>query len=580
MTAATIPGAGHEADRRKSGERLALAVLAAWMSGLLMVFWPALRYPVFVSDSNIDASFFGYAGELVRRGGVPYLSFWDHKPPLIFYIDAAALALSGGRVWGLWMASLVTVLGAMLLAYRALRLAFGVAPALLGLTVFVAAMSRVLPVNMTEGYALPLVWGTVLLTVSVSTTGRLNRQPLACGAALGALGALAFFLRANIIGAAASASIVLTIALLRDRQLSAWLRFAAGAVLGALGVTALVVAPLAYGGALGAFWDQAFHYNFLYAHTKLGLRIRSGLFVMMDVSAFSSLVLPLAGWAAAVAYTWMSRVSGARMVVPLLGVVWPPIEMMMATTTGRPYGHYFAVVMPAVSYLTALAAWSLLNSLARAGPQLMQWGHRAIAVIAVAIALPTVLGTAIKLRDRESPRTRFEQVSATSAVIQARTAPGATVYVWGHASDVYFMAQRRPASRFIYPLALLTPRYADTTLVRGFVAELRAAAPQLIVDASAGAASGEALVPSLAVWDPRWRYPTEFGTSVQWWAMTPAIKEFYDYVAQQYVLAGYVGPKRWAVYVRATTAAVAPSRVPMQTVRSNSSTRQAPRVRP
>jgi hypothetical protein len=546
-------------SRAISPEAGAVGGVMLWTAGLLFVYWPALRYPVFASDSPIDSAFFGYAGELVRRGGVPYLTFWDHKPPLIFLVDAAALALSGGQLWGLWLASLASLLGALLLAHRALRRVFGPTPAVIGLVVFASALSRSLPVNMTEGYVLPVQWGTALLLVGAATSPRGLARPHLVGIMLGVLGASAFFLRANLIGTAVSAALVLTVILLRARHPGAWVRLVGASVVGGMIVTALLLVPLWRAGALEAFWEQAFAYNLRYASTSLGMRVRSGMSGLLDVSTYGSLVLPLAGWCAAIAAAWQQRGEGARWAVPLFGVIWLPVELVLVTASGRPYRHYFAAVMPVLAYLSALAAGSLLGRLAPYGDELVGWGRRALGVVAVAMVVPAALSTAVRLRDREYPRVRSEQIAATAAYVQARTAPEATLLVWGHAADLHFFSGRRPASRFVYPLALLTPGYADSALVRGFLAELRAAPPPLIVDATPGAEKNDDLVPSLAAWDPDWKYPTSYGPRVQWWTMTPALRQFYEYVEQHYELDARVGPKQWVVYRRRVLPSVAAS---------------------
>jgi hypothetical protein len=138
-------------------------------------------------------------------------------------------------------------------------------------------------------------------------------------------------------------------------------------------------------------------------------------------------------------------------------------------------------------------------------------------------------------------------VDATARYVREHSPPNSRLFVWGHASDVYLFANRAPASRFVYPLAMLTPRYADSALVAGFVDELRASAPPLIVDATSGVSTSDDLVPSLSAWDPAWRYPE---TGVAWWTMTPALRAFYDHVAANYTIIDSVGPQHWVIYAR------------------------------
>jgi len=50
-----------------------------------------------------DKDVFRYAGMLMQKGLVPYRDMFDHKPPLIFFLNFAALALGS---WGLWLIDL------------------------------------------------------------------------------------------------------------------------------------------------------------------------------------------------------------------------------------------------------------------------------------------------------------------------------------------------------------------------------------------------------------------------------------------------------------------------------------------
>lgn len=238
--------------------------------------------------------------------------------------------------------------------------------------------------------------------------------------------------------------------------------------------------------------------------------------------------------------------------VLVLAVVWLPIEVLLASTSGREYTHYFADLLPPLAFLSALAAAELVARLgAASGAPGQRWGMSALGIIAASIALPAFAWTVLRLRDRASPEIRSQQVAAAVNYVRAHSAPNSSLLVWGHVADVYFFSDRRPASRFVYPLPLLTPGYADTAMVRSFIGDIRASSPPLIIDATAGISAAERLVPPL-VWNAAWQYPAEATGSNEpiWWSMTPALKEFYDYVAANYVLTDYLGSMRWPVYRR------------------------------
>jgi len=73
-----------------------------------------------------DREVFSYGGMAILKGQVPYRDFFDHKPPGIFFINAAG-SLLGGGLWGLWAINTVLALIATWLLYqtgRQNRLAF------------------------------------------------------------------------------------------------------------------------------------------------------------------------------------------------------------------------------------------------------------------------------------------------------------------------------------------------------------------------------------------------------------------------------------------------------------------------
>lgn len=526
----------------------------AWVVGHQLLQWPAWLYPIFVSNSNIDSAFFAFAGELLRKGGSPYLAYWDHKPPLVHLINAAALTVSNGQVWGVWCASLGALLSALLLAYHTLRQAFGMPGLILGLTFFALSLSAVLASNLTEEYVLPIQWAAVLVFVRWNRT---EDKSYWTGCLLGAFGALQFLLRPNLIGAVLSVTVVLTVVTLSQRKRQTWGLLMAGLLSGALLIGAACLGYLALNGSLSAFLDQVFRYNMVYSAASWKLRIRAALSGLKGASVYGA-VLPFAGWLLAIYKVRQFRRTDPCYPLYLLSIVWLPIELLFACLSGREYAHYFIPLLPALSLLTAVLAAELIPASLKSskGPDFAPL--RIVIACAIAMAILPVADMLITMRDRGLPKGRMDQITPTIQYIREHSEPQASILVWGHAADVYFFSNRKPASHYIYPLPLLTPGYVNSQMVQGFLDEVRAAAPALIVDATMTSNIYEDLVPSLTVWDGDWRYPDPrreqyaHWRAPSWWTMTPALKAFYDYVSQHYAESAKIGPRGWVVYQRRT----------------------------
>jgi hypothetical protein len=525
-----------------------LLAVIAWVVAATFVRWPAPLSPQFGSNSTIDAAFFALAGRLVRDGQVPYVAFWDHKPPLIYLINAFGLSLSSGGVWGIWVVTVSALAATLGMAWRAWRPTVGPTAAIIGLTWVAASVGLVAPFNLTEGYVLPVHAAAMLL---VTPWSPLRGRVFVHGLSIGALAGLALMLRPNFVGAPAVVMATVAIGLLTTGQagkLSLWM---IGAVAGLALTTAPILIWLGTQHALQPFFEQVFRYNATYSATSWASRARAAFEGVAITSAYGTLLLPVGGWVLALRRLVVRRKGATPTPVLLFAVLWLPVEIALAAVPGRAYMHYFATLLLPFGLLTGIAACEVFAIIARvAAPAVAgRWRRDVALVVCGVIAVVPVGQTLIGLRDNGLRGERAEQVDATARYVRAHSARDSRLLVWGHAADVYFFADRAPASRFVYPLAMLTPRYADSSLVAEFVDDLRASAPPFIVDATPGVPKSDALVPSLGSWNPRWRYPT---SGVAWWTMTPALRAFYDYVASNYAVVDVVGPQRWVIYARRT----------------------------
>ena len=188
---------------------------------------------------------------------------------------------------------------------------------------------------MTEEYALPLAWGAALVLVRWTRT---QAPSSSAGLALGALGALAFFLRANLAGAAAAAALTMRCRCCSRAALCArsraWRRAASGR---RRVVAAPIIVWLAHGGALRAFWDQAIGYNLTYTQAdctqRLDLRHRRCL--ARDGHGAAAAPRGGARRLRARRLHGRGRASVARRVM-LFALIWAAVELLLASISGRP----------------------------------------------------------------------------------------------------------------------------------------------------------------------------------------------------------------------------------------------------
>lgn len=527
-------------DSFTTGEWIVLALLALWIPFQLLAAWPAPLAPSLDGPWRYDPAIFLYEGELVRHGAMPYLSFWDHKGPLIYLIDAAGLALSGGEIWGVWAAGVATIWLAAAFGYRAMRGAFGVAGALLGLVVFVFGLAGIATgTNVTEQYALPLAWGAALVLVHWART---RRCTAGVGFALGALGTLAFLLRANLAGAATSAVLTIAIVSVQERRTASLGRVALGSIAGVAAAAGPVLVWLAHGGALGAFWDQTITYNLLYANNSWIQRLFAAFAGIWLATATVPLVLPMAGVASCV--RWLRRSSRDDRAYPvmLFAAIWIALELLLSCTSGRPYDHYFLMLLPPMAFVSAALVSEVAPFIRTHARNPDRWIGVIVTAIALALVIPVASGLGVKAATgRLVPDRDSSQVIPTVEFVRANTEPDDHLLVWGSAGGVYFLADRPPATRFLYAYPLLTRSYG-AKVVPLLLEDLRRTPPTLIVDAT-----DSSNVPTLAHWDPGWRFP-RFFSRTPYWTMTPSLRAFYDFVARNYTPVATVGPERWTVY--------------------------------
>jgi hypothetical protein len=460
---------------------------------------PTLLYP-----PGRDQAVFLLAGRALASGKIPYIEFWDIKPPGLFaayLLPALVSPLLSGAAALLDLATLgVAMVLAARLADRVGRPAGGAGAGILlaGLWIF---GSDWWDVGQGERLAAPLLLGALLLA-----TGRTPRRWLAAGGCLGGMVLLKYSL--------APLGLALLPFLIGGEEDS---RSAPRQRLTALiagGAAPLLVAggALAVTGALPAWYAATVEFTGHY--TRLAWERPGLLFRTLAVTAGAFMAGSWSLWLLAVAGTAAGR--GAAVTRRLQAALWIALAAATASVIaqGKFFPYHWTILWPPLGLLAGLGAGSVGGQLAaRIGgrrsasvndPTAVAGGQGAATAWTVTLALLAALAAGLTFAPgwagwSQSARRLagslsaaeqqalfrvqglgYDELSAVAQGIRQRTVPSSPIYLWGFEPAFYLAADRPFPGRFPFSYPLVTP-WAPARWREEFLAEFRRTAPEWLV---------------------------------------------------------------------------------------------------
>lgn len=527
-------------------DRTSATVIAGALLVIVTMLTQIPNSPSFRCLPYRDSGVFLYVGQQILQGQVPYRDIWDHKPPLVFYINAIGLLISDGSIWGVWWVEVVMLSVATVLGFALMRSAFGLLPSILASVLWILSLQYVQEGgNLTEEYCLPLQFGALYLYWR--SWQRWQSVPWLWCTLLGAMGALAFLLRQNLVGVWIILALhCLLSAVFRQARL---LRLIGIIVSYACGTVLILTAVAAYfqrNDAWTAFWSASFEYSFVYSSPRLVSLLVAAETGVTSLSKSGIVLLAASAWFAAM--FWLLRgghqLPKARVLYQILVPLFP-IEMLLTSISGRAYGHYFMAWLPVLAILAA----SLFGSLGTqhvdtptrpdGSPQLtrLPWS---IIICVSCILLPTYdLLKGLIFTPNESARE--EQTCAAVQSVREATETSDYVLLWGAEAGVNFAIERRSPSRFVYQYPLFHQGYGNAHIILQFLQDLQEKRPRLIIDTL-----DPALPPIGAARRAMWK-PAAFPFDV----VPPGIYEVLKFIETEYEFERtiMVNNRQWDIYV-------------------------------
>lgn len=470
-----VQSATHPTESAKIGilTRALFSVLTA-----LSVLWPTSPwyYPFPARDSGV----FLYTGWRILNGEIPYLQVWDHKPPLVYLINAIGLGLSGESFWGVWLVRLFCLSFTVYFSCLLLEKYFGSLVAMLTSIIWVSNLPPILGQgNFTTEYTIPL---QVLALYLTALAFEKHNKSFLHFFMIGILGGLAFMTKQTSIGLWLAIGLFLLIEGFTNKKLkSNMLRFF-GLAVGSLLVIALTFVVFSALKALPDFWNQAFLFNFSYISAP-ETTFFSRIIHLFNPAELGGIALYYLGGLGVITgiFLLLNRSKHSKLTplnaLILLGVVDLLIETGLTNLPGKTYSHYYLTFFPLLAFFCGLF-FSQLSELKIWHPKNKIVHQQAFLI------LITLFSTFPLLNTWETSLTKpdYRVNEMLIKYVLDQTEIDDPILIWGAETTINFYTKRAAPTRYVYQYPLIVLGYTTQKKVLEFFDDLLENPPVILVD--------------------------------------------------------------------------------------------------
>jgi len=435
----------------------------------------ALYLPILDSPFERDEGAYATIAQGLLDGKVPYRDLFDNKPPLVYGWYALSFLIFGESVAAPRLLAAVLLSATTLAVFAQARLAFSRRVAYLAAGIFAIATGLpfvALHAN-TEAYMLlPLAGALWAFTIGLRS-GKLQWFALAgvlCGAAIMTKQVAVW----NVLALGVVALLLPGDAFAGQRRIAPVVFVCAGVA----AVVAVIATPFYAAGALDDLAYANLSYNWLYVRfLTLGERL---LDLTMGASFIFALFAPVL---VAAALGLLAVLRRSKRPVDYLVVAWALASALGVASGGRFFPHYFLQLVPAIALLSSIALYRAIPSLrpgSLSGPRAAFWGTLAIISLSMnALLYAAPWRTEQHVAPNVFVQKQWEEDSVEiGRYIADHTGPGDSIFNLGREPQIYFYADRPPATTYFYDWAY---QY-DPTTIAATIEALQQDRPAYVID--------------------------------------------------------------------------------------------------
>ena len=453
---------------RVASRRLAVLVLILLIIALAL---PVITYPL-----GGDQGEFAIIGRELLAGKVPYVDQWNPKPPAVFYVYGAAMSVLGYTAAALRSLDLLMFpavgLGLFWLGRRLANPRVG----LMAVAIFAAMYFRQSFWTLTQNdglVILPMVLATVCAFRALDAAHHDTARPWLWAALSGVWSAVTLWFKYPFVFFVLALAIGHALSLHRQSGDDWRSRLGRDALAFTLGGVIVGVGGMAYLASLGAFeaWIESAFVTSSYTRQGYDDIFTSTVWRGSLQYWFSLPYLSiLAGWP-------LLRLLARRRSTGWHTVwLWWLAALAALLAQAKGYDYHYLPMLPPLALLAADAIDRAATWLARRWPSAVTdrlartWLPAIVLGLTLQLividvwtpALPYITGDEDRLtyyqRFRGGAFVASESLAVTE-YLRARTTPRDTLYIWGFRPEVYYLADLRPPTRFIFQYPLVAEWY-------------------------------------------------------------------------------------------------------------------------
>jgi 4-amino-4-deoxy-L-arabinose transferase-like glycosyltransferase len=485
--------------------------------------------PSFREVPNRDSGVFLYAGQQILNGGLPYISVWDHKGPLIYYINAVGELITSHSWWGVWILEFFFIYLSVIIGFILLKHLFGFFSSLIGSISWLTLLCFTIGGgNFTEEYGILFQFVIIFLFyLAERKKGNFEGEYFF----IGVITCLIFLLKPSLVGLSLAILIYLMITIIILKNIESGLEKIKKLLFGFIVVLIPVCVIFLVQGNFFEFIDQYLIYNIIYSSSNFVTKFWAFEYLLSTLAAFNLIFILLISWFLAIVFVFSSQIADIRNKILIISIIDLPIEIILISVPGRNYLHYYMSLLPVIATLICFFIYSITTKCSRKKIDLVGISSYFGKILAFLIIFGLCFTPYIyflilsqfsgcyniisndpianfqpynhiyigfdnsdpkylSFFGIENPSFRSSQVSRidnkssahmTILFIENNTKKEDLVLIVGAESAINFITERKAPSRYVYQYPLFTEGYDNDEKDSEFLTDISKNAPKLII---------------------------------------------------------------------------------------------------